>query len=212
MKRLIVLFLALGVLTSSMVTAQAGKAKPIKTTFYFHGGTPVGELEIPDGVSGIWRKMDTTEPTDPAPKSFSFAAAGAAGSGTPNSQCAGSPFFPVWVGAVNGQIVGDLKLSLDVISSPAAKVDVRVWGHSNMLACNEAYVPPAAEVRVDMPAGSGTLEAVFKRVKFPAQGQLMVQVTPVLDGPTAARVLYDSTSFISQLEFSCIPTSGKSCV
>jgi hypothetical protein len=202
-----------GLVVGGIATAEAKKkAKPVATTLYFHGGTPLGELEIDQQVGGVWRKMDPIEPTDPAPKSFGLVAAGAAGTGTPNPQCAGSPFFPVWVGAVDGRIVGDLKLSLDMVSAPTGQVEVRAWGYSNSLACNETYVEPDAKVLVDLPAGQGTLVAEMKGVDFIAHGALMVQVTPLLEGPTAARVLYDSTSAISQVEFSCIPASGTSCV
>ncbi|HJR46103.1 MAG TPA: hypothetical protein VJ927_10920 [Actinomycetota bacterium] len=217
MKRSIVLILVLGLVAGSVATAQAGKkAKPVKTTLYFHGGSPIGETEIADIVSGLYRKMDTTEPADPTAKSVALVAAGAGGIGTPNPTCAGSPLFPVWVGDVEGKIVGDITIKLSAVGAPAP-IDVRVWGMvPGPTACDsqgvEGYVDPHAEVRVDAPAGPGEIEAVLEDVNFPAQ-RLMVQFTPVLEGPTATRVLYDSTSFISQMEFSCVPPKGsKSCV
>ena len=207
---------AVALSTFSAPMAHAGK-KAVPTTLYFHGTQYVGETEIPDGVSGLYRTMDGNEPTDPAPKSVSLLAVGAAGSGTPNTECAGNPLFPVWVGDVNGTIVGDLKLSLDSVSLPATKVDVRVWGFvPGVGACNsqgvEGYVKPFAETRVDVPPGPGTIEAVLKNKKFKTLGKLMVQITPVLDGATATRVLYDSSTTISQIEFTCAPASGPSCL
>lgn len=219
MKKTLTALLISGLVAAAVVApapAGAKKAKPVKTTLYFHGTQHVGEVEIPDGAGGIYRQMDTTKPTDPAPKSVHLVAVGAQGNGTPNPQCAGNPLFPVWVGDVNGKIVGDIKVSLTSVSLPATKVDVRVWGLvPGPTACDsvqsEAYVEPAAEVRVDVPPGPGTLEATLKGVNFPAMGKLMVQITPILDGATATRVFYDSPLVTSQIEFSCIPAGGKSC-
>jgi hypothetical protein len=219
MKRLVAVLMLSALAASAFAApaAQAKKKRPAPATLYFHGTQYVGEAETPDGVSGLYRTMDATEPTDPAPKSVSLLAAGSGGSGTPNSQCAGNPLFPVWVGDVNGTIVGDLKLSLDSVSLPATKVDVRVWGFvPGVGACDsqgvEAYVEPFAETRVDVPPGPGTIEAVLENKKFKTLGKLMVQITPVLDGATATRVLYDSASAVSQIEFSCAPASGASCL
>ena len=207
----------LGLLTASLIAAPVhAKKSASPTTLYFHGNEYVGEVEIPDGVNGLYRQMDAAEPTDPAPKSVALLAVGAAGNGTPNPQCSGNPLFPVWVGDVTGTIVGDLKVSLDSVSLPATKVDVRVWGFVPGLgACDsqgvEGYVEPFAETRVDVPPGPGTIEAVLENKKFKTEGRLMIQFTPVLDGATATRVLYDSTATLSQIDFNCIPTKGKSC-
>ena len=220
MKKLITVILTFGLVAGALAIAPAHAKKkkkaPVATTLYFHGGQYVGETEIPDGVNGLYRTMNTEEPTDPAPKSVELVAAGAAGNGTPNPTCAGNPLFPVWVGEVDGQIVGDVKVSLDAVSLPATKVDVRVWGIVPGLgACDSGatmgYVDPGGEVRVDVPPGPGTIEALIKGVNFPAEGRLMVQFTPVLEGVTASRMLYDSTTTISQIEFSCVPSSGTSC-
>lgn len=204
--------------TAGAAPASAGKkkSKPVATTLYFHGSQPVGEVEIPDVLNGLYRTMDTSEPTDLVPKSVALVAAGVAGAGTPNPACAGSPLFPVWVGRVDGRVVGDIKITLSAVGAPGP-VDVRVWGViPGPAACDsqgvEGYVDPAAEERVDLPAGAGEIEAVLEDVNFKAYQQLMVQFTPVLEGATAARVLYDSSSFVSQIEFTCIPKKGaKTC-
>jgi hypothetical protein len=217
MKKALVTAIVLGLIASAFgISAHAKKAKPAPVTLYFHGNEYVGEVEIPDGVNGIYRQMDATESTDPAPKSVFLLAGGAAGNGTPNPTCAGNPLFPVWVGDVNGTIVGDLKVSLDAVSLPATKVDVRVWGFvPGIGACDsqgtEGYVDPMSETRVDVPPGAGTIEAVLKNTKFKAEGRLMVQFTPVLEGPTATRMLYDSSTTVSQIEFKCVPAEGSSC-
>ena len=212
----LMLCLVMGALVVTPAEAKKKKKAKVPVTLFFHGREPVGELELEDGISGLYRSMDTKEPTEPAPKSMGLVAVGAAGNGTPNPQCAGNPLFPVWQGDVSGTIVGDVKVSLDAASLPVTKIDVRLWGIVPPFgSCDsqgvEAYVPPAAEVRVDAPPGAGTIEAVFKGVRFKADGKLMIQFTPVLDGATATRVLYDSTATTSQIEFTCIPTSGTSC-
>ena len=217
MKKSTIAVLAIALIAASLAVAPAhAKKKAVPTTLYFHGTQYVGETEIPDGINGIYRTMDATEPADPAPKSVFLAAVGAAGNGTPNPQCAGNPLFPVWVGDVNGTIVGDLKVSLDSVSLPVTKVDVRVWGFGpGLAACDsgetEGYVEPFAEARVDVPPGPGTIEAVLENVKFKTSGKLLIQFTPVLEGPTATRMLYDSTSTVSQIEFTCIPAGGAAC-
>jgi hypothetical protein len=210
MKKIFTLSLA-ALLIAPLFGSAASAKKPVKTTLYFHGPNAVGEADFPDTVSGLWRTMDATKPTDGNPKSVALVAAGAAGTGTPNPQCAGSPFFPVWVGDVTGTIKGTVKASIDVVSSPAVKLDVRLWGFVPSLACNESYADPAAEVRVDVPPGAGTLDVVFKNVNMKAIGNLMIQYTPILEGATAARFLYDSTASVSQIQFTCIPSSGSSC-
>ena len=211
----LMLCLSLGALVAAPAEAKK-KAKAQPVTFYFHGDNFFGEQDFENGVSGIYRSMDTTEPTEAAPKSHGLVTVGAGGTGTPNPQCAGSPFFPVWQGDVNGTVVGDIKVSLDSISLPVTKIDVRVWGMvppfgSCDSVVGESYIEPAAELRVDVPPGAGTIEAVLKNVKFKAEGKVMIQFTPLLETPTMARVLYDSTSTISQMEFTCIPASGSSC-
>jgi hypothetical protein len=219
MKRTIGLVLMLGLVMGALGAAPAvakKKAKPVATTLYFHGGEPVGEMEMEAGLAGQYRVMDATEPTDPLPKSFALAAVGAGGTGTPNPQCAGTPLFPVWQGDVNGTVVGDIKFSLDSVGGSATQLAVRVWGMVPPFgACDstagESYIEPEAEVLVDVPPGAGTIEGVLKGVNFKAAGKLMIQFTPILEGPTVGRVLYDSPSVTSQVEFTCIPASGKSC-
>jgi hypothetical protein len=218
-RRTIGVVLLLGLFAGAFAAPSAAakkRAKPVKTTLYFHGAEPLGEMELEAGIAGQYRVMDPTEPTEPAPKSMALLAAGAGGNGTPNPQCAGSPLFPLWQGDVNGTIVGDIKVALDVVSLPATKLDVRVWGMVPPFgSCDsqgtEAYIDPNAEVRVDVPPGAGTITAVLKGVRFKAAGKLMIQFTPILDGVTGGRVLYDSTATVSQMEFTCIPTSGASC-
>lgn len=209
MKRFLVLALAAGLVGSSLtvIPAQAKKkVKPVAVTLYAHGNAPVGEAETVDGVSGIFMSMDSTEPEGGAPKSMGVTNAGA----TPNPNCAGNPFFPLWVGEVAGTIKGDMKLTFDALSTPG-QVEVRVWPDITTLSCNEGYVEPQGQVIVDLPPGGGTVEAVMKDVNFPVAARLMVQISPVQPGAAQTRVLYDSADYPTNLSFTCIPASGNSC-
>ena len=208
MKRIVTLALVAGLVGAGLaaVPAQAKKAKPVKVTLYAHGTMPAGEAEAADGLSGIFMKMDTTEPAAGAPKSMGVTNAAA----TPNPNCAGNPLFPVWVGDVAGTIKGDIKFTFDVISSPG-QVEVRVWPDIMASSCNESYPDAQGQVIVDLPPGAGKVEAVMKNVNFPATAKLMVQISPVQPGAAQARVLYDSPEFPAQLTFTCIPASGSSC-
>lgn len=211
MKRIVILALVVGLVGASLAVAPAQakkkkKAKPVPVTLYAHGNAPVGEAEIVDGVSGIFMTMDTTEPEGGAPKSMGITNLGV----TPNPNCAGNPFFAVWVGEVAGTIKGDMKLTFDVMSTPG-QVEVRVWPDVSALSCNEGYVEPQGQAIVDLPPGGGTVEAVMEDVNFPVAAKLMVQISPVQPGAAQARVLYDSADFPTQLTFTCVPASGSSC-
>ena len=197
--------LVVGALAVAPVQAKK-KAKPVPVTLFAHGNAPVGEADTPDGVNGIYMSMDTEEPAAGPPKSMGVTNLVA----TPNTNCAGNPLFPNWVGEVTGTITGDMKFTFDVLSMPG-QVEVRVWPDITTLTCNENFIEPSGAVVVDVPPGGGKVEAVMKDVNFQAQGRLLVQVSPVQPGATQTRVLYDSADFPTSLEFSCIPSSGKSC-
>ena len=213
MKRFLTILLVLG-LVASVFAVPAGakkKAKPVATTLFFHGHSPVGE---PDGLDGAlagavtgtgYATMDTAEPSGPAPKSMTVVSY----VGGPNTSCGGSFLSPVWVGKMAGTVVGDVKVTFDAISTPGGKVDVQLYPDLQAFACD---LTPAAQVRVDLPAGSGRVEAIIEDVKVPVIGSLMVQVTPVIDSAFMSRVLYDSPEYPSKVELSCIPSAGaKTC-
>ncbi len=204
MKKLMLLGVVAGLIASSLaVPASAGKAKPVSTTLYFHGNSPIGEPDGLDGaLNGVYASMDTSEPSDAQPKSMSVVSYVAG----PNTTCAGSFLAPVWVGKVAGKIVGDVKVTFDAISTPTGKVDVQLYPDQVAFACD---MESPAQVRVDLPPGPGKVEAVIKKVNLPVTGALMVQITPVIDGPFYSRVLYDSTSFASKIEFKCVPAKGQ---
>jgi hypothetical protein len=78
-------------------------------------------------------------------------------------------------------------------------------------------------VTLELPPGTGSVEAVLEDVDFTSVGSLMLQLSPAVQvplpspvnpvlSPFISRVLYDTPDFASSIEFSCIPTSGKSCV
>ena len=212
MKRFMSVLLMFGLLvgaTSSVAVAKK-KAKPVKTTFYLHGAEPLGEVDTANNFGASYTKMDSTEPSDPAPKSRQLTV----WRGSPWNDCAGNFLAPVWTGSLSGKIVGDIKVTLHSAGAPST-VAVQVWPDVMTQTCASndlaegGYPEPAGEVVVDLPAGAGEVEAVIEDVNFKALGGLMLMVLP--EGPGAARLLYDSPDFASRVEFHCIPTSGKSC-
>lgn len=219
-KKSTVCVLAAGLLAGALVApaVAAKKAKPVPTTLYMHGTEVVGEAESTPVVADAYLSMDTTEPSGAEPKSHGIFN----GVVTPNTHCAGNNLFPVFVGNVSGRIVGDMKVTLHALSTPG-KVDVRVWPDKMSLLCTSTlggsadYPEPAGEVTVDLPAGHGTIEAVFEDLDFVASANLMIQVSPETTpvgpeevmAPFVARVLYDTPDFASSVEFQCIPAKGK---
>lgn len=213
MKKTIVIGLVIGLIFASLGSTAAvakkkkKKAAPVATKLFLHGTETIGEIEMPTNLlDGLFMSMDTTAGSSEKSLAYVNYVAG------PNTQCAGNSLFPVWTGKIAGQVTGDIKVTFNSISSPG-KVDIRVWPDVLAQACNESYPEPAGHVTVDLPPGSGTVEAVIPGVNFNATAALMVQITPVLptEGgtPILGRVFYDTEG--SFVEFSCIPAAGASC-
>lgn len=207
MKKAAAVALVSGLISVSLLApAGAGKPKPVKTTLYLHGNAPVGEgaeAAVNIAESQVMT-LDTTPPSDPAPKSYNF------NNPVGNDQCSGnSTFFPTWSGDLAGTIVGDVKWTAH-FASPPSQVIARIWTDTPISSCNEAYIPPAQEVVVDIPAGQNSVDIVFKKLKLKAGYNIMVELlqrSPSKQG----RVLYDGVGFESALTFNCIPQSGKTC-
>ncbi|MGH2807468.1 MAG: hypothetical protein ACRDKT_09340 [Actinomycetota bacterium] len=207
-KRLIAVVLAAGLLAGGMtMPADAAKKKrkkkPVPTTMFLDGTSQWGEED--QIANGTYPKL-----------------AAAAGDGEksmmipnyvggPNTECAGNSLMPVFVGGVAGRVVGDLKITFDATASPGASAEIRVWPDLSAQACNEDYVPPFGSTTVELPAGGGTVEATIEGVDFTAQTGMMIQITSVIGVPPSyARVFYGTET--SKIEFSCTPTSGKTCI
>lgn len=226
LKRLIVPVLAGALVAGALVVpAVAGKKpKPVLTTLYMHGDTVIGEADSSPQIADVPLRMDSEPPTGTEPKSHAVAN----GIVTPNSNCAGNNLFPVFVGDLQGRIVGDMEIGLQFLSTPG-QVDVRVWTDKFGLLCDSdlsgsaEYPEPAAEAVVDLPFGQAGVEVVLKDLNVVATQNLMVQVSPHVAGevptpatnadyfaPFVARVLYDAALFSSHVQFSCIPPKGKS--
>lgn len=216
MRKPVALALTAGLIATSLAApAFAKKAKAVPTTLYLHGTQVVGEAENYPGIaSGTYMPMDANEPTGTEPKSKFFTNY----VGGPNTQCAGNDFFPVWVGDLTGTVTGDVTVTFHTIASPGGVVDVRIWPDVASQLCTQEtfgsfdYPDPAGEVRVNIPPGPGTVEAVIEGVKFKAGSKLMLQLTPDTVSPFVGRALYDSTSYVSSIAFNCVPAKGaKSC-
>ena len=207
MKKVAVVAIVSGLISVSLLApAGAGKPKPVKTTLYLHGNAPVGEgAEAAVNIAeSQLMTLDTTPPSDPVPKSYNF------NNPVGNDQCSGnSTFFPTWSGELAGTIVGDVKWTAH-FASPPSQVIARIWTDTPISSCNEAYVPPAQEVLVDIPAGNNSVDIVFKKLKLKAGFNIMVELLQ-RSASKQGRVLYDAVGFESALTFNCIPSSGKSC-
>ncbi len=195
-------------LIAAVQPAQAAK-KPVKTTLYLHGVDAAGELDgvnwYANGAPGTSpMKMDGTEPAAGPPKSMRYATPGL------NTQCTGLPLgFPTWEGNINGTIVGDATLSLHFVSNPS-RITARLWTDTPVFSCNEAYVAPASEVIVDVPAGQSVVDVVFPKLKLKSSFNVLIEILGAgVSGQ--GRVLYDSSDYASALTFKCIPASGSRC-
>lgn len=225
MRRFMIAGLVAGLVLSTFVVPGVAKKKrkPVATSLYLHGTEQFGEMEtVPNQVGGLqgnspdYMAMDPVEPTG-SEKSMMITTYGAG----PNVTCAGNTLFPVWSGDVKGTIKGDVKVTLFTTSMPA-QIDIRLWPDIIDTTCNADYPAPARELRVDVPAGEGKIEAVLPGDPFTAAGKLLLQVSPAsIADPTGAqrplppfvgRVFYDSPATNSGVSFSCLPPKGaKTC-
>lgn len=193
--------------------AKKKKAKPVATTLYAHGPSPLGEVDGAAWFSELGAgkpplTLDGTEPAAGTPKSQNFF------SPALNDQCTGLPVaFPTFQGDLVGTIVGDATLTAHFVSAPS-KILARIWTDVPNFSCNDAYVAPASEVEVDVPAGQSEVEIVFPGLKQTATSWVLVEIL----APSGAdykgqvgRLLYDSATAATRLEFNCIPASGSSC-
>lgn len=227
MKRSVVAVLALGLVFSSIAAPSfAAKKKkkapkPVATTLYFHGNEVVGETESSPQVADNPLPMTPEKPSGSEPKSKQIVN----GVVTPNHECSGNNLFVNFMGEVSGTVTGDMKITFHTISSPG-NVVVRVWPDVMGLLCNSAasgsadYVKPAGEIVVPLANGTGKVEAVLKKLKFKALGSMTIQISPEnvvtpagrsVFPPSFARVLYDTPTYDSKVEFKCTPAKGKSC-
>lgn len=205
-------FVVLAVIAALMaaivaVPAEAAKKKkkpkPVATTLFLDGESNFGEED--QLGNGTYLKLQAEEGSGEKSMMIPNYVGG------PNTNCAGNSLVPVFVGAASGTVVGEMKVTFSAMAPPAQKVEVRVWPDVAAQACNDAYIPPAGSVIVDLPAGQGDVEAVIENLNFSAVGGLMIQITPVLGAPPGySRAFYGTAD--SKIEFSCIPSSGSSCI
>ncbi|MGH2730966.1 MAG: hypothetical protein ACRDJI_10225, partial [Actinomycetota bacterium] len=193
---------------SLAMPAEAKKKKkkpppaPVATTLYLHGNQPLGEAELPETwVDAIWHVMDATEPADGQAKS-QFVTNYAGG---PNPECSGNGLFPVWKGEISGTIVGDVKVTLHTVATPAAQINVELFADANG-GCNDMAQPASAAAVVDVAPGQAVTEVVFEGVNIPVAGSIVLQLESIIPGaPTQTRVFYDSSAMASSIQFGILP-------
>ena len=201
----VVLALVAGALSATASAGKKKKAKPVAVTMFFHGTETLGELDVANNATtGALLPMDTTEPTATPSKSFPIIDLVA----TPNEACSGSPILPSWAGNMSGRVTGDVTVTFNTIGS-AGTVDIELFADAGAFQCNETYLDPVAETTVDLPPGTGTVEAVIEGVDFEVIGRLVMMVNHrTLDAPAMGRVLYDSPTDNARIEFTCTPATG----
>lgn len=216
MKKTLVAVLALSLVAGALVlpaSAKKKKAKPVATTLYAHGPSPVGEVDGAMWFSELGAgkpplTLDATEPSAGQPKSQNFF------SPLLNDQCTGLPVaFPTFQGDLSGTIVGDVTMTAHFVSAPS-KILARIWTDTPNFSCNDGYVEPVSEVEVDVPAGQSEVEIVFPKLKQKALSWVLVEILAPSGSDyrgQVGRLLYDSADAATRLEFNCIPASGKSC-
>lgn len=221
MRRVVIVGLVLGLLAGALTPAEAAKKKkkkkkPVPVTFYMHGPSQLGEVDgvqwVADGLpNSSPLTMDTTEPTGSQTKSMNYF------SPPFNDQCTGLPLaFPTFVGKLKGTIVRDATMTAYFTGAPAT-VTARIWADVlPFQACNDEYIEPAAEVQAEVAAGDNApVEFVFPKLKLVAKDSIMIEIL-VPSGAgyrgQVGRLLYDSASSQTKLDFKCLPRSGKSCV
>lgn len=221
-------------MVAAAAPALAGKKKkkppappaPVATSLFLHSTEQFGEAEIPSHqIDGTWMKMDATEPPDGDSKSM-FVTNYSAG---PNSNCNANSLVPVWVAPFSGHVVGDIKITLNYMGTPA-KIELALTPDVTGSQCNDAKVDYAASTIVDVPAGEGTLEVTITGVDFVVGANLALQVSNANESglpdppppapclgcrttPNQVRLLYDSADAASSVQLSCFPNAGAtSCV
>lgn len=208
MKKLIAIALSLGLLVGAMVMPAGAakkkkKAKPIPTVLFLDGESQWGEED--QTVNSTYLKL--AREAGSGAKSHGIPNY----TGGPNTNCAGNGLVPVFVGELAGTVKGDMMVTFDAMSTPAAQVEVRVWPDVAAQSCNESYIEPEGAAVVDLPAGSGTVEAKIEGLDFVASSVMMIQITPVIGGaPSYARATYGTED--TKVEFECLPAKGaKTC-
>lgn len=226
MKKIVVAGLAAALVAGALTGPAAAQKKkkkpkppaPVATTFYMHGNYPFGELDgaewfvnTAQGTVTDPMLMDPTEPAGGNSKSqnvFSPAL---------NDNCSGLPIaYPTWQGKVSGTITGDMKLTAYFTSLPGT-VTARVWADVAAFTCNDAYPTPIAEATIDMPNGQGAVEITFPGINAAVTSHIILQINAPDAGSgyggQIGRVMYDSTTNTTMLEFLCLPAAGAtSCV
>lgn len=205
--------------SGAAVKRKPAPPKPVASTFYLHGTNTLGEQDQTI-VTGNPLPMNRTKPTGTTDKGkvlLNYVAG-------PNTDCTANGAFAVWVGDVAGTISGKINVTFFTQNDPHATVDVRVFVDADGNLCNSTtggnqYPGAIAEANgVALPATGGktsvSLPVTAKGKAAIAHGTLVLEILPGASpagtvGPELARVLYDSTTAMSSLTFSCLPKAGK---
>lgn len=213
MKRPTIAVLLVGLLLAPVLTGSATAAAPRKvaTKLYFHSPDALGEISSIFWVASTFGEdpltMDTVKPTAKDSKSMSY-------EGYVNDQCTGVPFYPTFVGKLDGTIDSPLTVDLHSLSLPGTYT-ANLWVDTPVFQCNLQNEAPASSVTFDLPAGQSELKVTIPRPLLRHRSAHR-QITIMVFAPTAptyrgqvGRLYYDSAAQPSSLSFSCLPRAGS---
>ena len=220
---------SLAAIVAAVAVVAAGQAAEAKrpapasplqrVTYYLHGNSQIGEQDQTI-LTGSPLTMNATAPTGSSDKGkiLENYVVG------PNPSCTENGAFGVWEGAMNGgTLVGTVNVTFFTQNSPASAVDVRIFvdGASGQCdaATSKAYQAAVAEKDgVALPGTGGKVSVAIPVTAVGkaaiAHGNVVLEISPtVLTAgrltPAVQRVLYDSTTSLSSVSFSCKPKAGR---
>ena len=170
--------------------------EPVRRTLYMDGVLPLGG-PVDYGQNGylfLNRDPGTSEKSMDMPN-WSMS----------ESSCAGNSSYPVFVGDVSGRVVGDMEITFPAIGT-GQTVSIRVWPDINETRCSPDYPAPVGSVRVALPQGQGTVQAMIPDLDFDAEQKMMIQITPI-PGTSYGRVFYGTSA--SHVTFQVSPNPDR---
>ncbi|MGH2829481.1 MAG: hypothetical protein ACRDJM_03250, partial [Actinomycetota bacterium] len=209
-RRLLASLVALAVV-ASMAAAGAGPAGPIgrssvrsvtadatPTTLYLHGHLPAGAADeaLEFLAAGEGPFMNTTPPTEVAPKVATWTAAG-------NQNFRKNFLNAYWGGKIAGTITNNPTVSFWIVAPVSTEVEVSLFGDGGI-----GVASPMARKRQSVLAPVPTLvEVEFTGLTAVIEEEIVLQIGTYITaaGSTPSKILYDSTELSSGMSFGLAP-------
>lgn len=194
--------------------AKAAPApKPVAATYYLHGTNNYGNQDtFPLTAKPL--TMDATKPSGSTAKEIALVGGNAGGGAlTVPKACPGGPYIPMWSAPLSGKLTQKVTVTF-FARGTGGNVNVQLL--TDPTDCNSPLVV-AAEKLVAITAGP-TPTAYTAVLDLPPNGQKVASgfavqfLTDQTTSPGAAAlsgISYDSTSAMSSVAFTCLPSTGK---